>query len=149
MGSQAERDAGNGARPSISGPALRVETAQGTMVEVNDVWTARILVTTISWAGAYLAKGLVDFFHENPKLVTDTIQQALKGWCKVVNVTSGSIIVDLECGSQEKLLKFQKDFEDGKVKDAMEKEFREIGCDAKLELKLMKETPKMAMIEVR
>ena len=148
MPSEAERDASNGARSSPSGSVMRVVTAGGNEVEINDVWTARILVTAVSGAGIYLAKSLVTFLRENPKLVTDAVQLAVKVWGEA-KVKPGSIIVDLDCGSQEKFLKFQKDFEDGKVKDALERGFGEIGYNAKLELKLIKETPNVATVEMR
>ena len=103
MASQAERDADNGARPSPSGSATRVETAGGNKVEINDVWTTRILVTAVSEAGISSGRGLGTFFHKNPKLVTD---KALKVWGKVKNTGPESIIVDLNCGSHKKFLKF-------------------------------------------
>ena len=148
MASEAEGDASNGARPSTSGSVMRVETAGGNKVEINDVWTARILVTAVSGAGIYLAKSLVTFLRENPKLVTDAVQLAVKVWGEA-KVKPGSIIVDLDCGSHEKFLKFQKDFEDGKVKEALERGLGVIGYDAKLELKLIKETPNVAAVEIR
>ena len=147
MASEAERDPGNGARPSTSGTIIKVKIPGGTEVEINDVWASRILVTAISGSTVYLIQGFVTFFLENPELVMDTVQLALKTWGQVVDVIVGSLIIDLDCGSQKKFLKFQKDFEDGKVKDAMEKEFSEIGYNAKLELKLMKETSKVANIK--
>ena len=149
MASEAERDPGNGARPSTSGTIIKVKIPGGTEVEINDVWASRILVTAISGSTVYLIQGFVTFFLENPELVMDTVQLALKTWGQVVDVIVGSLIIDLDCGSQKKFLKFQKDFEDGKVKDAMEKEFSEIGYNAKLELKLMKETSKVANIKNR
>ena len=147
MASEAERDPGNGARPSTSGTIIKLKIPGGTEVEINDVWASRILVTAISGSTVYLIQGFVTFFLENPELVMDTVQLALKTWGQVVDVIVGSLIIDLDCGSQKKFLKFQKDFEDGKVKDAMEKEFSEIGYNAKLELKLMKETSKVANIK--
>ena len=147
MASEAERDPGNGARPSTSGTIIKLKIPGGTEVEINDVWVSRILVTAISGSTVYLIQGFVTFFLENPELVMDTVQLALKTWGQVVDVIVGSLIIDLDCGSQKKFLKFQKDFEDGKVKDAMEKEFRKIGYNAKLELKLMKETSKVANIK--
>ena len=143
MASEAEGDASNGARPSTSGSVMRVETAGGNKVEINDVWTARILVTAVSGAGIYLAKSLVTFLRENPKLVTDAVQLAVKVWGEA-KVKPGSIIVDLDCGSHEKFLKFQKDFE-----EALERGLGVIGYDAKLELKLIKETPNVAAVEMR
>ena len=98
MASEAERDAGNGVRPSPSGSVMRVETAGGNKIEINDVWTARILVTAVSGAGI--------FFRKNPKLVTDKLQPARKVWVKVKNTGPGSIIVDLDCGSHKKFLQF-------------------------------------------
>ena len=147
MASEAERDPGNGARPSTSGTIIKLKIPGGTEVEINDVWASRILVTAISGSTVYLIQGFVTFFLENPELVMDTVQLALKTWGQVVDVIVGSLIIELDCGSQKKFLKFQKDFEDGKVKDAMEKEFSEIGYNAKLELKLMKETSKVANIK--
>ena len=137
MASEAERNADNG--------AMRVSTAGGTEVEGNGAWTARIQVTAVLKDAA---KGLAEF-RENVKLINDTIQLALEFWGVIEGIWWGSIIVDLDCGSQEKFFEFQKDFEDGKVKDAMETEFREIGYNGKLELKLMKETTNMAIFEFR
>ena len=148
MASEAERDASNGTRPSTSGSAMRVVTAGGNEVEINDVWTARILVTAVAGTGIYLAKSLVTFLRENRELVTDAVQLAVEAW-GAARVEPGSIIVDLDCGSQEKFLKFQKDFEDGKVKEALERGLGEIGYNAKLELKLIKETPNVATLEMR
>ena len=48
MTSEDERDTADGARPGTSGSAKRVKTAGGTKVEVHDVQTSRILVTTVS-----------------------------------------------------------------------------------------------------
>ena len=55
MASEDERDAADGARPSTSGSAKRVKTAGGTKVEIHDVWTSRVLVTTVFGATLYLA----------------------------------------------------------------------------------------------
>ena len=140
--------ADNGSRPSISGSAISVRTAGGTELHVNDPWIARILVTTMAGVGAYIAHGFVTFLHENPSLVRYAVKVAFKAWGQVKDVKFGSIIVDLDCGSEDKFSKFKQDFEDEKVKDALEAELKEIGCDAKLELKL-KETPNVAMIEIR
>ena len=106
MASQAERDADNGARPSTGGSAMRVVTAGGNKVEINDVWTARILVTAVSGAGISSGRGIGTFFRKNPKLVTDKLQPARKVWVKVKNTGPGSIIVDLDCGSHKKFLQF-------------------------------------------
>ena len=57
MSSKAKRDAANvaSARQSTSGSARGVKTAGGTKVKIHDVWTSRILVTTLSGATLYLA----------------------------------------------------------------------------------------------
>ena len=55
MASEDERDAADGARPSTSGSAKRVKTAGRTKVEIHDVWTSRVLVTTVFGATLYLA----------------------------------------------------------------------------------------------
>ena len=107
--------------------------------------TARIQVTTVLQDGAELLAKIL----KNAKLIKDTLQVALEFWGIIKKIWYGSIIVDLDCRSQEKFLEFQKDFEDGKVKDAMETGFREIGYYCELELKLMKEPPKMPMFELR
>ena len=106
----------------------------GTEVEINGAWTARILVTTVLQGAA---EGLA-MIRENLILIRRASQLALDCWGIISSFWYGSIIVDLDCRSQEKFLEFQKDFEDGKVKDAMETEFRKIGYNGKLELKLMK-----------
>ena len=58
MASEAERDAGNGARPSASGTTIKVKVLGRTEVEINDVWTSRVLVTAFG-STVYLVKGLV------------------------------------------------------------------------------------------
>ena len=73
---------------------MRVVTAGGNKVEINDVWTARILVTAVSGAGISSGRGIGTFFRKNPKLVTDKLQPARKVWVKVKNAGPGSIIVD-------------------------------------------------------
>ena len=55
MASEDERDAADGARSSTSGSAKRVKTARRTKVEIHDVWTSRVLVTTVFGATLYLA----------------------------------------------------------------------------------------------
>ena len=62
MASEDERDAADGSRPSTSGSAKRVKRAGGTKVEVHDVWTSRVSVTTVFGATLYLAYRL-----SNPK----------------------------------------------------------------------------------
>ena len=106
----------------------------GTEVEINGACTAIILVTTVLQGAA---EGLA-MIRENVIVIKDILQLALDAWGIIRRLLFGSIIVDLDCRSQEKFLEFQKDFEDGKVKDAMETEFRKIGYNGKLELKLMK-----------
>ena len=55
MASEDERDAADGARSSTRGSAKRVKTARRTKVEIHDVWTSRVLVTTVFGATLYLA----------------------------------------------------------------------------------------------
>ena len=55
MASEDERDAADDARSSTSGSAKRVKTAGGTKVEIHDVWTSRVLLTTVFGATLYLA----------------------------------------------------------------------------------------------
>ena len=94
-----------------------------------------------------MTKSLVTFLRENPELVRSAIQLAFKAWGEVKDVKPGSVIVDLDRGSQKKHSKFLKDFNDGKVKDAMEEEFTKIGYDEKLQLTL-KET-NVAVMKMR
>lgn len=144
MADQAERDGGNGERPS--GSALSVRTAGGTEISINDPWTARITMV----AAIYTVKTLASFFKENPEVVKSALQLVFKPLGAVISqVSPGSLNVDLNFGSKEQFLKFEKDFQDGKVKDAIEEEFRKIGYDTKLNLTLIKETPNVATIEMR
>ena len=55
MSSKAKRDAANvaSARQSTSGSARGVKTAGGTKVKIHDVWTSRILMTTLFGATLY------------------------------------------------------------------------------------------------
>lgn len=137
MAHQFQRDEGNGPRPSTSGSALSYRTAGGTEFSTNDPWTARIVVTAASGIGIYVTKSLVSFFMENPQVVTNTAKLVFGAWgAEVTQLSTGSLIVDLNFESKEKFLKFKKDLEDGRVKRAMEKEFSKIGYDAELVLTL-------------
>ena len=55
MGRKAKRDAADGARSSTGSCVKRVKTAGGTKVEIHDVWTSRVLLTTVFGATLYLA----------------------------------------------------------------------------------------------
>ena len=121
-------------------------TADKTEVVVNNAWTARILVGAVAVGGIYGVKSLATLLGKNPEVLQRALELALQGWGKVVGVTSGSLIVDLDCGSQEKYSKFVKDFDGGKVQVAMEKEFSEIGYE-KLQLALKKRD--VAVMEMR
>ena len=153
MASEAERVAANDSGPSTSGSVMSVRTPGGTELDFNDPWTARILVTAIAGVGMYLAHGFVTFLHNYPELVRYAVKVVFRPYGEVEDVKLNSITVDLACGSKKKFLKFKKDFEDGKVKVALERELKEIGCDPKLELKLelklVKETPNVVAVEVR
>ena len=148
MASQEQRDEANGSRPVNNDSALSIKTAAGTELVCNDVWTARIIVAAVPGVVMYVVKSLLTFLQENPELVKSTTQLAFKPWGEVKDVKPGSIIVDLDCGSQEKHSKFLKDFKDGKVKDAMEKEFTKIGYNEKLQLTLEK-LRDVAVMEMR
>lgn len=147
MASQAQRDGANGTRPVHNDSVLSIRTAGGTELTINDAWTARIVVTAVSGVGMYVVKNLVTFLHDNPKLVRSAIQLAFQVWGEVKDVKPGSVIVDLDCGSQEKHSKFLKDFKDEKVKEAMEVEFRKIGYNEKLQMTL--EERDVAVVEMR
>ena len=123
--------------------------AQGSELETDDVWSVRLLVIADSLCKAVLTTGFVTFVLMNPDKVTDVLELALKLYGALTRVSIGSIIIDLNCGSREKFLKFQKDFEDGKVKEALENELSKIGCDAKLKVTLMKVTRNVARTELR
>ena len=123
--------------------------AQGSELETDDVWSVRLLVIADSLCKVVLTTGFVTFVLMYPDKVTDGLELALKLYGDLTRVIIGSIIIDLNCGSREKFLKFQKDFEDGKVKEALENELSKIGCDAKLKVTLMKVTRNVAGTELR
>ena len=148
MASEIKR-AAKSAIPSASGTTTKIKTAGGTEAETTDVWSVRMLVAAVGWSTTSMTKSLVAFFLENPDNVIVTFQLALNKYGDVTGVIFGSLIIDLDCGSQENFSKFQKDLKDGKVQEALENELRKIGCDAKLEVILMKETPNVARTEMR
>ena len=123
--------------------------AQGSELETDDVWSVRMMVIADSLCKAVLTTAFVTFVLMNPDKVTDVLELALKLYGAVTGVSTGSIIIDLNCGSREKFLKFQKDFKDGKVKEALENELSKIGCDVKLKVTLMKVTRNVARTELR
>ena len=148
MASEIKR-AARSAIPSASGTTTRIKTAGGTEAETTDNWPIRMFVAALSWSLINVSTGLVAFFLENPNKVMDTFQLALNKYGNVTDVILGSLIIHLDCGSQENFSKFQQDFKDGKVQEALENELRKIGCDAKLEVTLMKETLNVARTEMR
>ena len=150
MTSKDKRDVADGAPPSTSGSAISFrKTPEEIKLDLKDTWTTRILVSTGPVAGITSGIFLGRLFRRNPKLVLDIAQWALKRYGIVKNLWRGSIIIELDCGSQEKYLKFQEDFKDGKVKDALEEELRKIGCHVELKLTLMERTSTVAAIETR
>ena len=150
MASEDKRDVADGATPSTSGSAIIFRKTPGEIkLDIKDTWTARILVSTGPAAGITSGIFLGTLFCRNPKLALNIAQWALKRFGNVKNLYRGSIIIELDCGSQEKYLKFQEDFKDGKVKDALEEELRKIGCHVELKLTLMDRTSTVAAIETR
>ena len=141
--------AARSAIPSDSGTTTKVKTAGGTAAETTDVFSVRMLVAAVGWSLINVTTGLVAFFMANPDKVMDTFQLALNIHGNVTGVTIGSLIIHLDCGSQENFSKFQQDLKDGKVKEALENELSKIGCDTKLEVTLMKEPPNVAGTEMR
>ena len=135
-----------GSRP---GHALSIKTAAGTELATDDVWSARIIVTAAAVSGVTVVCGLTSFFLKKPELVLNAAELALKAWGKVVSVNPGSVVVNLNCGTKEKFLKFLNDFKEGKVKDTMEKEFNEIGFSTKLKLTLSEEASYNLVIKKR
>lgn len=133
---------------SRRGPALSIKMAAGTEMATDDIWSARIIVTAAAVSGVTLVGGLTAFFLKKPELVLNAAELALKAWGKVVDVSPGSVVVKLNCGTKEKFLKFVNDFEGRKVKDAMEKEFNKIGFTEELKLSLSKEANNL-VIEMR
>lgn len=107
-------------RPA-EGPALSVT---GSGLTINDPWTARIGFGMFSLgAGAVL----VYFLAKNPETVRNAIDLALQSYASVLNVRPGSIHVELSFKSKDNFLRFIDDFEQGKVKQKLEKELNKIG----------------------
>ena len=148
MASEIKR-AAESATPSARGTTTKIKTAGGTEAETTDVWSVRMLVAAVGGSIITVTTGLVAFFLENPDMVMDTFQLALNTYGNVTDVKIGSLIIHLDCGSQKNFSKFQQDLKDGKVKEALENELSKIGCDAKLEVTLMKEPPNVAGTEMR
>ena len=148
MASEIKR-AAKSAIPSASGTTTKIKIVGGTEAETTDVWSVRMLVAAVGWSTISTTKGLVAFFLENPHNAIDTFQLALNKYGNVTGIRFGTLIIDLDCGSQENFSKFKKDLKDGKVQEALENELRKIGRDAKLEVTLMKETPNVARMEIR
>ena len=79
---------------------------------------------------------------ENPEVpaFVDATRNALEGNeagvidPEVMRIESGSIQVALVCHTEQSLLHFLRDFETGKVKERLEKEFRKLGCEEELEV---------------
>lgn len=53
---------------------------------------------------------------------------------EVMRIENGSIQVALVCHTEQSLLLFLDDFEAGKVKERLEKEFRKLGCEEELKV---------------
>lgn len=107
-------------RPA-EGPALSVT---GSGLTINDPWTARIGFGVFS-LGAGI--GLAYILAKNPETVRNAIDLALQSYASVLNVRPGSIHVELSFKSKDNFLRFINDFEQGKVKEKLEKELNKIG----------------------
>ena len=150
MASEDKRDVADGATPSASGSAISFrKTPDEIKLDLKDTWTTRILVSTGPVVGITTGIFLGKLFCKNPKLVRNIAQWALRRYGIIKDIWRGSIIIELDCGSQEKYLKFQEDFKDGKVKDVVEEELRKIGYHIELKLTLMDRTSTVAAIETR
>lgn len=125
-GREVQAEAG---RPA-EGPALSV-TSSG--LTINDPWTARIGFGLFS-LGAGL--GLAYFLANNPETVRNAIDLALQSYASVLNVRPGSIHVELSFKSKDNFLRFIEDFEQGKVKEKLEKELNKIGFKDDFEVTL-------------
>ena len=53
---------------------------------------------------------------------------------QVVVMESSSILVDLVCHTEESLLTFLDDFQEQRIKQRLEKEFRKLGCEEELQV---------------
>ena len=74
-------------------------------------------------------------FYKKPDLVTGAVKGALEGpGIQVVDIATGSILVKLQCATKESFESFMKDFEEKKVKQRLEVEFKKIGFEDELEV---------------
>ena len=80
---------------------------------------------------------------ENPEIrraLVDPVRNALERNVdgvidpEVMTIENGSIQVTLLCRTEQSLLLFLDDFEAGKVKERLEKEFRKLGCEEELKV---------------
>ena len=78
---------------------------------------------------------LAVLFYKKPDLVTGAVKGALEGpGLQVVDIATGSIVVKLQCATKQSFLSFMKDFEQKKVKQRLEVEFKKIGFENELEV---------------
>lgn len=53
---------------------------------------------------------------------------------ELTRIKRGSIVVELDCHTEQSFLRFMKDFEKGEIKDKLQKEFGKIGCKEALDV---------------
>ena len=79
-------------------------------------------------------------FYRNPELVKSVITEVLsRPAIEVGNIATGSILVDLYCGTKESFLNFIKDFKARKVEQRLEEKFKKAGFEMNLEVTITNE----------
>lgn len=120
-------------------PAVDVDVSYGSFrisLKISDRETARSMLMGVGIGCGVVALGIGAFFLANPQRVINAVRGALETTTglQVINVTRGSILVELLCNSEESFQSFMKDFETKEVERRLIKEFKRTGYKGELEV---------------
>ena len=121
-------------------------------LKIENEWLARVFTIGVLGCGIFYIhrrypaqpaqKKAAEHASENPEkrpLVDAAINALERSEAGVIDpevaqIEEGSIQVTLLCHTEQSLLLFLDDFETGKVKERLEKEFRKLGCEEELKV---------------
>ena len=116
------------AEPSSSG--IHISYNQRTGPDVNETRLSVKIHVDGRWIVALGALGLAAFYlssPENKAKVAAALSNALGE--KIGNITPGSLVVVVQCSSNQRFLRFWDDYQSGNIKKRLSEGFSKIGIE--------------------
>lgn len=118
----------------VAGPRPAVECGLQANKEGVTVWLKIDDKPLVRGVAAMIGVALGVFYIRNSDRVESAIKSAFAGLCQVVNITRGSILVELYCDTEQSFLLFMEAFETKHVKQRLEEELQKVGFNEELEV---------------